>query len=196
MPRNRRPSAGHGPLAQARAEHDPSQSALARSQRPRSFCFIKFTKHLAADQRENGNILLLGLGVGIVALILVFGLVSVGNVYLEHKKLGYLADGAALVYSDVETSNAYFERIERAAGAAPVKRKTPEQKAAAFVDEIAPQLSLKGTAITGVVPGEDGDYLELSFRSRIRVFSATNDSQNSGTHLFARAKATNKSPGQ
>lgn len=140
---------------------------------------------------EDGNVMILGLGVGLVALLLVFGLVAVNNVYLEHKRLGYLADGAALVYSDVQTSNAYFERIEDASHVQRTHRDTAEQRASAFVTELGPKLSLRGAGLAGVDREEGGDILTVKFTSRQSAHAATGKKPGSGVEISVAARAEN-----
>lgn len=70
---------------------------------------MKILKHPRCSSRtkEDGNILILGLGYIVVVLILVLLLVHIGAQYLERKRWQGVADGAALVLSDARVVHAY-----------------------------------------------------------------------------------------
>lgn len=82
---------------------------------------------------EDGNILLLGLGIGCVALLTLLGMVQVGSWYLAKKELSNLADTAALIYADQAAANSYYAKIEQTLGLQGPERTSPEQAAIDFL---------------------------------------------------------------
>lgn len=142
------------------------------------------------QNREDGNVLLLGLGVGVISLILVLGLITVGNLYLERKRLAYLADGAALVYSDVATANAYFAQFA-GNGDAPDGRESAHARTEDFIEVVAPSYALSGAYLSAVNEDDEGALLNFSYRTGYSFATSPTTSVSGKVTLTTTARARN-----
>lgn len=70
----------------------------------------RWKDRLSADSREDGQILLLSIVYGVLALVLVTVVISASSVHLERKRLLALADHAALAAADALDADAYYAR--------------------------------------------------------------------------------------
>ncbi len=102
---------------------------------------------------EEGNVLFLGLGVALVALLLIMGLAHVGALYLDKKRLGYVADGAALVYSDTAMRNAYFAGLSD--GQENDEIQEPLTAAQTYAGYVAGRYGLRNISISTIQNGSD-----------------------------------------
>jgi|GEM_PF-397547 len=87
----------------------------------------------AAD--DDGQVLLLALVYGLIAVLLVLVVVAASAVHLDRKRLLALADAAALDAADALDEPAYFEATERAEGidAVPVTDASVQTSVAAYL---------------------------------------------------------------
>lgn len=85
--------------------------------------------------REDGNILILGLGYIVVVLVVVLVLVHIGGLYLERKRWQSVADGAALVLSDARVVADYLRGLQDRGAAVDMPSQSPEDRAKAFIIE-------------------------------------------------------------
>ncbi|MFD2840976.1 pilus assembly protein TadG-related protein [Populibacterium corticicola] len=106
---------------------------------------------------EDGNILFLGLGVALVALLLIAGIAHVGALYLDKKRLAYVADGAALVYSDTATRNAYIGNFTDGEGNEGQERENQDPLTAArkYAVYVAGEYGLTRVSVAATEEGAD-----------------------------------------
>lgn len=88
-----------------------------------------------ATGRDDGQVLLLALVYGLIAVLLVLVVIAASAVHLDRKRLLALADAAALDAADALDEPAYFEVTERAAGidAVPVSDASVRQAVTAYL---------------------------------------------------------------
>lgn len=116
---------------------------------------------VAKENREDGNILLLGIGIACVALALLLGLVQINSVYAQQRALANIADTVALVYSDTQEANEYFNAIEKANDYSGVPRETAEEVAGAKAVLLAANSGFEDVGVE-FLPSTDGTIVHLS----------------------------------
>lgn len=143
-----------------------------------------------ACRNEDGNVLLFGLGLACVALVLLLGLVQVGSVYSTKRDLAFLADSAALVYSDTQESNSYFELIENAHGAPAESRESATETAENFLTDAAAAKELSGVSVAFSYT-TDGTLVEVTHTKKYTFLSGIADGFTISVTLLGVATAQN-----
>ena len=146
---------------------------------------------------DSGQVLLLALVYGLVAILLVLVVVAASAVHLDRKRLLALADGAALDAADAVDEAAYFEATERPEGidAVPVTDDTVRDSVVAYLErQQAPSrfsdLAVD-TAATGTPDGQTA-VVVLTARSLPLLPDAVAGSFTDGVPLRVTASATSQ----
>ena len=146
---------------------------------------------------DSGQVLLLALVYGLIAILLVLVVVAASAVHLDRKRLLALADAAALDAADAVDEAAYFEATARAEGidAVPVTDATVQDSVVAYLQrQDAPSrfvdLSVD-TSATGTPDGESA-VVVLTARSLPLLPDAVAGSFTAGVPLRVAASATSQ----
>ena len=121
------------------------------------------------DRRDEGQIMLLSIAFGVLALLLVTAVVSASSVHLERKRLLALADLTALAAADAVSDESYYGRTTAAGDGAALVELTPSGVRSAAEDHLARSPEAASlTDLTLVEATTDGRTAEVTLRSTAR----------------------------
>lgn len=123
----------------------------------------------ASGSAEDGQIMLLSIVYGLVALTLVLVVVSVSSVYLERKRLLALADAVAADAADTVDEDSYFGGERPQEVAIPLTDDSVQQAAADYL-EAAPRavVDFDELAIASPTGTPDGTTAQVSLAAVVR----------------------------
>ncbi|WP_250443927.1 pilus assembly protein TadG-related protein [Actinotalea sp. C106] len=148
---------------------------------------------ITGPHRDEGQILLLSIAYGVLALLLVTVVVSASSIHLERKRLLALADHVALAAADALDEDVYYGRGDALPPDGGLVVLTPDSVRAAAEDQLA--VSPATGRLTGVhvvstaTPDERTAEVTLAARAQPPLISAITSLWSDGIRLEATARA-------
>lgn len=123
----------------------------------------------ARRRDDDGQIMLLSIFYGLLALALVLVVVSVSAIYLERKRLLSLADAVAADAADAIDEDTYFTTDRTETPSLPLTDASVQQEAARYLDA-APSgvVDFEGLAIVAPTGSPDGTTAQVSLSAVVR----------------------------